>query len=198
MGAILACQLRVNRPTTCVVGHDKNVKGLPTFIIAAQLVSPYRKQGANALPRSNPCWPVYSKTPSESAQADSEPRASAPLSGLHLGPHSQPMRACNKAACREAVGSFVHALRRRLLIHQPQICIEVFDDEYEFSLTRWEVPLKGYASRGLKQELDLHRLVRKLDLPRVCSVNYACKEQCGHIRVHGLDITPHPASSFPY
>ena len=81
--------------------------------------------------------------PSESAQADSEPRASAPLSGSHLGPHTRPMRPCNKAVSREAVGSFVHALHRRLLIHQPQTCIEVFNNEYEFSLTRWEVPLEG-------------------------------------------------------
>ena len=53
------------------------------------------------------------------------------------------MGPCNTAIFREAVGSFVHALHRRLLFHQTQICIEVFDDEYEFSLTRWEVLLKA-------------------------------------------------------
>ena len=83
---------------------------------------------------------------SKSAQADLEPRASASLSGSHPGPHTQPMRSCSKADCREAVGSFVHALRRRLLIHQPQLCIEVFDDEYEFSLKKRPSALKGWAS----------------------------------------------------
>ena len=67
----------------------------------------------------------------------------------------------------------VLALQRRLLIHQPRNCIEVIDDEYEFSLTRWEVPLKGLASRGLEQELDFDRVVRKLDLSRLGSVKYA-------------------------
>ena len=52
----------------------------------------------------------------------------------HLGPHTRKLGACNKAVSGEPVGSFVHALRCRLLIHQPQICIEVFDDECEFSL----------------------------------------------------------------
>ena len=80
---------------------------------------------------------------SESAPAGSEPRASAPLSGSHLGQHTRPQCPYNNTVSREAVGSFVQALRRRLLIHQLRICIEVFDSEYEFSLTRWEVPLKG-------------------------------------------------------
>ena len=34
----------------------------------------------------------------------------------------------------------------------PRICIEVFDEEYEFSLTRWKVPVKGYLLRNLPQQ----------------------------------------------
>ena len=32
-----------------------------------------------------------------------------------------------------------HALQSRLLIHQLRNRIEVIDDEYEFSLTRWDL-----------------------------------------------------------
>ena len=35
--------------------------------------------------------------PSESAPADSEPRASAPLSGSHLGPHGEALHALRNA-----------------------------------------------------------------------------------------------------
>jgi hypothetical protein len=72
----------------------------------------------------------------------------APLSGSHLGPHTRPQRPCNKAVSREAVCSFVHTLQRRLQSLQPHqsrigIGTEVINDEYEFSLTEREVPLKG-------------------------------------------------------
>ena len=61
-------------PAGCVVAMETsssahhwarklNALSLDARIIAAQLVSPYRKQGTKATPRSNPCWPMCSKTP---------------------------------------------------------------------------------------------------------------------------------------
>ena len=50
---------------------------------------------------------------------------------------------CNRAVFREAVGSFVHALQRRLLLHQPRISTETFDDEYKYSL-----PKRGSLFKG--------------------------------------------------
>ena len=55
---------------------------------------------------------------------------------------------CNKAVFREAVGSFVHALKRRLLFRQPRISTETFD-EYKYSLPRRGSPFKGLGvTRG--------------------------------------------------
>ena len=134
-------------PAGCIVAMQTNsgahhwarkliALGLDARIIAAQRASPYRQtRRQRRLGGSNRRCP-------RERNGSCRPQASAPLSGSHLGPHTRPMRPCNKAVSREAVGSFVHALHRRLLIHQPQTCIEVFNNEYEFSLTRWEVPLE--------------------------------------------------------
>ena len=97
---------------------------------------------------------------SESALADLEPRASAPLNGSHLGAHTRPMGPCNTAIFTEAIGSLVHSLRRHLLIHQPQIRTEVIDDEDEFNLTRWEVPLKGLGLHRRKETVKINALGR--------------------------------------
>ena len=130
-------------------------------------------------PRLNPCRPMCPKTPSESAQADSQPQASAPRSGSHLGPHTRPQCPCNKAASKEAVGSFVHARHRRLLIHQPQTCIEVLNDEYEFSLPRRGSPFKelGVCSvvHGTCEEFGcplVKALACRLSCDQRCTMNF--------------------------
>ncbi len=61
-------------PADCIVAMETSfsthhwarkliVLGLDVRIIAAQFISPYRKQGAKAPPRLNPYWSMCSKTP---------------------------------------------------------------------------------------------------------------------------------------
>ena len=68
----------------------------------------------------------------------------APLSGSHLGPHIRPPCRCNKAVCREAVcSSFTLFAPPAYRAHQHRRAA----DEYEYSLTRGEVPVVGLKAR---------------------------------------------------
>ena len=88
---------------------------------------------------------------------------------------------CNRAVFREAVGSFVHALQRRLLLHQPRTSTETFDDEY--NEYKYSLPKRGSPCKGLGVDSLLHEhtewIVRVFPKGTSAFVATACiKTQC--------------------
>ena len=77
-----------------------------------------------------------------------------PLSGSHLGPHCKRItRSVQQGRLQRSSLFLVHSLQRRLLLLQPRIRTEAFDDELKYVLTKLGSPFKGLGRTGVNDEL---------------------------------------------
>jgi hypothetical protein len=63
-------------------------------------------------------------------------------------------------------------------------------------LSEWIDPTR--TSGRLQDKLDLHSLIGKLHLSRLCATQYASRQQCCEVRMYGLDVSPYSASSLAH
>ncbi len=104
-----------------------------------------------------------------------------PLSGSHLGPHRKRItRSVQQGRLQRSSLFLVHSPQRRLILLQPRIRTEAFDDEYKYVLTELGSPFKGLGVNHASRSVMESSLLGSLDAEGIDNVT----DQVGRVNPH--------------